>query len=424
MRSETEMNQLSAQGLNPARTTNRYLLLKQGVSLVSGLVMLSSGLFWTQAAATTNTFVIPDTASPSAPLYNRAARMYAPVRPEQRKTDLIFPLPLVAAGLHLEHALENLRRSMQIAGAMSGTVSYPSAFNFPEPTESTQIKTYKLWATYYHVYQAQNAVEGYPLLAPSGNSLGAKLSLRDWCKAALQGTVQVVKNQGVIETYNFARRGPTVQVDCSSIFPNLTGSQLKRTGKVRFKISEGPYGEGTDELFLVPYRTIAVDRTLIPIGSVIYIPAARGVKVPLPSNEIVIHDGYFYAADVGHLIEKNHIDVFLGISQRNPFSFVKSKETNTITAYLIEDATIEEFLESLHRSSSTSNTSWKVKSEKTPSRVKLKKAPHKDKRNDPDSRSPKDNRKSNERISDIFPPLSTQCPNPMSSSTRAISFLP
>jgi 3D (Asp-Asp-Asp) domain-containing protein len=222
-------------------------------------------------------------------------------------------------------------------------------FNFAEPTQAIRAKTLTLWATNYFVHRAQNILNGFPLLDISGNQLGLKLSERDWCNAAVEGTVQVIESNNIPKTYNFAGKGSTAQVNCSPFFPGLPSSVIQGTNRARFKVSKGPYGEGTDGFILVPYRTIAVDRAIIPIGSVIHIPAARGKQVTLPSGEKVVHDGYFYAADVGGAIKNNHIDVFLGISQQNPFPFIKSRATGTFTAFLIKKPQISQELKVLHQ---------------------------------------------------------------------------
>lgn len=240
---------------------------------------------------------------------------------------------------------ETMRFSRNILPS-SGT---NAAFNFPEPTNAHRIKTLTLWSTHYNVPRVKNTPSGIPLIDTSGNSLGAILSKRDWCDAAVEGTIQVVDDNSVPKTYNFAGRGSTAQVDCSSFFPSLSSSVIQGTNRARFKLSKGAYGEGTNGLILVPYRTIAVDRTEIPIGSVIFIPAARGKQVTLPSGEKVVHDGYFYAGDVGGAIKNNHIDVFIGTSQQNPFPFIKSRADSTFTAFLIKDTQITESLKVLHQ---------------------------------------------------------------------------
>jgi 3D (Asp-Asp-Asp) domain-containing protein len=117
----------------------------------------------------------------------------------------------------------------------------------------------------------------------------------------------------------------------------------------RFKAVAAPFGLGTGGYQLVPFRTIAVDRSQIPLGSVIYIPAARGVSITLPSGEQVLHDGYFFAADVGGAIRGNHIDVFIGVADRNPFPFVKSRASGSFEAYLVEDPEISRILTAMHR---------------------------------------------------------------------------
>lgn len=205
-----------------------------------------------------------------------------------------------------------------------------------------------LWSTYYHIYQAQEITNGYPLLDPSGRPL-AYLSHRDWCYAALQGTVQVQDRWGRLTTYNFAGRGQTVQMDCSAYFKSLSPATLRKTGRVRFGLARGPHGDGAGGYRLVPYRTIAVDRQRIPLGSVIYIPAARGQPIQLPNGEIIIHDGYFFAADVGSAIKGNQIDVFVGSHKRSPFPFITSNPRGTFEAFVVRDPEITQVLTRLHR---------------------------------------------------------------------------
>jgi 3D (Asp-Asp-Asp) domain-containing protein len=222
-------------------------------------------------------------------------------------------------------------------------------FDFPEPANTAIVKQLKLWGTYYYVHLAQEDNSGISLLDMSGNSLGSKLSERDWCAAAVEGTVAVKNSSGNYKTYNYAGVGSISQVNCRLYYPRLPTSVINKTNKVRFGIAKGTYGDGTNGLSLVPYRSIAVDRNKIPIGSVIYIPEARNVSVILPSGQTVTHDGYFYAADVGGAVQDNHIDVFLGLTQNNPFSFIKSNSNNTFTAYLIQDNQIANELKTSHQ---------------------------------------------------------------------------
>lgn len=230
------------------------------------------------------------------------------------------------------------------------------SFNFPVPTENEKKELLPLWATYYYVYKAKETSDGEPLLDKFGNPLGPKVSTEDWCKAAVEATIEVKDKNGKKTIYNYAAKPPQVQVDCKKYTPNYP------EGRIRWQLANGPYGDGVPpitgapRMILIPYRSIAVDRSQIPLISVIYIPAARGVEIFPPSGErdentpTVLHDGYFYAADIGSAISGVHIDVFGGLYQGNPFpNFIKSKPTGTFTAYLIENREISDFLKKLHK---------------------------------------------------------------------------
>lgn len=223
-------------------------------------------------------------------------------------------------------------------------------FDFPEPSDSQRQTPLTLWATFYNIHRAQSVSGGNALLDKAGNSLGPKLSDRDWCFAALEGTVQVEDDSNKLVTYNFAESGTNLQANCSSFFPSLSSSVIQAMNRSRFAVAKGPFGDGAGGFILVPYRTIAVDRSFIPLGSVIYIPAARGKKFTLPSGETATHDGYFFAADVGGAIDGNHIDVFLGIATSiGAFSFIKSNSGSTFSAFLINNPSISKVLKSAHQ---------------------------------------------------------------------------
>ena len=99
----------------------------------------------------------------------------------------------------------------------------------------------------------------------------------------------------------------------------------------------------------MPYRSIAVNTHLIRLGTVLYIPSARGVAITLPSGRKVVHDGYFFASDRGGDIHRDHIDVFVGHSSENPFpSFVLSTPRDTFEAYVVDDGRVTPKLRYLH----------------------------------------------------------------------------
>ena len=58
----------------------------------------------------------------------------------------------------------------------------------------------------------------------------------------------------------------------------------------------------------VPLRTLAVDPQIVPRGSVVFIKETVGL--PLPGGGV--HDGLWYASDVGGAIKGDRIDLYTG----------------------------------------------------------------------------------------------------------------
>jgi 3D (Asp-Asp-Asp) domain-containing protein len=222
-------------------------------------------------------------------------------------------------------------------------------FEFPAPSQLPDDRKLKLWATNYHAYPAQAQQTGEPLRDMQGRDLGVLLTPSDWCRGGIEGTFCVTGLDGKPVVFNFAGSGDHQQVDCGAVLhshnPAVTGA-----GRNRYQMAKGPYGDGVKSFFLVPYRTIAVDKTEnpIPYGTVIYIPPARGQQLALPSGKQVVHDGYFFAADTGGAIKGPHIDVFTGIEDHSPFSFIKSVSTGIFEAFVIDDPGIKTQLRQDH----------------------------------------------------------------------------
>lgn len=215
------------------------------------------------------------------------------------------------------------------------------AFTLPQP-DLTDSRPLTLWATHYSVPRVQAIDDGHPLLDPDGKALGPKLATRGFCDAGMEGTVQVLF-EGRWRTYNYAGTGSNVQVDCSARYPRHPA-----TGRSRFRASTKPFGEGSTGARLIPFRSIAVDPRFIPYGSLLYIPAARGVEISGADGEKFRRDGYFFAADTGGAIRGSHIDVFFGPSRDNPFTFIGSARSSKFEAFLIEDAELAAAMSVVH----------------------------------------------------------------------------
>jgi 3D (Asp-Asp-Asp) domain-containing protein len=220
-------------------------------------------------------------------------------------------------------------------------------FNFPELSVD-KLKKLSLYATHYYDYPAKEQAGGVPLLNTSNKSISVEISKLDWCKGAIEGTIQITSENGDKKTFNYADKKGALQVDCKKI-TGIKQSWINSTGKSRFAIAKGIFGDGVNGYALIPYRTIAVDKQKIPFRSVIYIPKARGVNIELPSGIKVAHDGYFFAGDTGGAIKGEHIDVFSGVLISNPFpNFVDKDENFRFDAYLVEDKDIKERLLNVH----------------------------------------------------------------------------
>lgn len=248
-----------------------------------------------------------------------------------------------------------LLRGTGLAGVLLSAIAVlvsPSAyggdFDFPAPPLPLE-KALTLWATHYYVHAAMAAPGGIPLRDKKNKPISAPITLRDWCLGAIEGTVTVTDDAGQSTTFNYHDAKGSSQVDCRAVL-GINKPWIDATGRSRFGLSAGPFGEGVRDFLLVPYRTVAVDPKIIAFGTVIYVPAARGRTVTLPDGTSVPHDGYFFAGDTGGAIKQNHIDVFSGTFEGNPFpGLVRSSPEHTFDAYLVSDPVIIAALTQRHQ---------------------------------------------------------------------------
>jgi 3D (Asp-Asp-Asp) domain-containing protein len=78
---------------------------------------------------------------------------------------------------------------------------------------------------------------------------------------------------------------------------------------------------------VVAMRTVAVDKNIIPKGTILFIKETVGLRMPDGSR----HDGYWYASDTGGAIKGPRIDLFTGFStsSMNP---LRALNLSTLTA--------------------------------------------------------------------------------------------
>ncbi len=92
------------------------------------------------------------------------------------------------------------------------------------------------------------------------------------------------------------------------------GRVINTSGKEgRFAVVRCPNGLGVEEYHLLPFRSVACDKAVIPIGTELYVPAAVGAKLP----DGTVHDGHFWTHDVGGGIQGKHLDFFTGAGDQS-----------------------------------------------------------------------------------------------------------
>ena len=103
----------------------------------------------------------------------------------------------------------------------------------------------------------------------------------------------------------------------------LEGSGLMRDGRVvnytgpckygygtcfeQLEVTDYPFGRGAGQRPLIPFKSVAVDPRVIPIGEPLYIPEFDGMVLPDGS----IHDGCVRADDTGGGIKGRKMDFFV-----------------------------------------------------------------------------------------------------------------
>jgi len=183
-----------------------------------------------------------------------------------------------------------------------------------QPVEEVKLpkigKKIMLWATYYDTKDYKNISNGIPLRDKTGRKLGPKLSNKDICDLMMQGS-------GYIDNQVYGWGGMTNDhiVKCAS--KHISG---------RLKFIKSKCIKGKMNKCLTPFKSIAVDPKVIPLGTELFIPSLKGING---------HDGYVVAEDIGRAITGNHIDFYIGKNKIGEFEkVVKSHKNETFEAYI------------------------------------------------------------------------------------------
>jgi 3D (Asp-Asp-Asp) domain-containing protein len=202
-------------------------------------------------------------------------------------------------------------------------------------------KKLDLWGTWYHMpvlnaaAPGPAAATGVSLIGTDGQPISSPLSKEDWCYAALQGSVWVKDASGAQSAYVFMDAGGPEQTDCDASLGELSAGIKKATRRARFAAYSHPAGCDARPTPMLPYRTVAVDPKVIPLGTVLFIPELRGQIFRL-SGEVFAHDGYVFAGDVGGAIKGAHIDFYVDNVTQPPLpAIISSHEANGFKAQVV-----------------------------------------------------------------------------------------
>jgi 3D (Asp-Asp-Asp) domain-containing protein len=223
---------------------------------------------------------------------------------------------------------------------LGAPIAQADDFGLPKAA-TADLKKITLHVSQYHVVHAKPGME-VMLLNIDDEPLGVGLSRGDFCTAALQGTVEV---SGVL--YSVAGKSTESLVDCALPEFSCPRCAAFDLGQNRFVKLASTDGLGAKSYGLVPYRTIAVRSGGMKLGTVLYIPAARGLKMPNGQK----HDGYFFVADIGAM-ESNQIDLYTGTKPLH-WKILGSgtRHSRSVAAYVVTDPAVVKPLKAAHTAS-------------------------------------------------------------------------
>jgi 3D (Asp-Asp-Asp) domain-containing protein len=149
--------------------------------------------------------------------------------------------------------------------------------------------------TYYDFPVEKVAASDATLFDKSCRAI-AKVSREFHDTVCVQGSGRLFSGK----TVSFARRNCECAAPCPRSGQRICFDELDE--------SVYPWGRGSTGRPITPLYTVAVDVSVIPLGSTLFIPEAVG----LPRPDGSAHDGCFVAADRGMGVVGQHVDIFAG----------------------------------------------------------------------------------------------------------------
>ena len=175
-----------------------------------------------------------------------------------------------------------------------------------------------VWNTYYHL--AEEALHptsdsGEAVLFDGACQPLARVSAAFSDAVCVEGSGRLADGTVIsfARTCRCGRRCPTGGTVCYEALSSL----------------DYPWGRGSGGRALAPLRSLAVDSSLLSLGSTIYLAEWDGFEVPrMGALGGFVHDGCFRADDVGGWVEGNHVDLFSG-TQAMRLALERDRPTNS-----------------------------------------------------------------------------------------------
>jgi len=108
------------------------------------------------------------------------------------------------------------------------------------------------------------------------------------------------------------KKAASIEGSCKLLDGRVLNYHSFKQGEVRWKVVDAPFGLGARNNHLVPFKSCAVDRNVIPLGTKLFVAETKGLLI-----EGKEHDGIWIADDVGGAIKGNRIDLFCGAGKKS-----------------------------------------------------------------------------------------------------------
>ncbi len=234
-----------------------------------------------------------------------------------------------------------------------------NTFDFAEPELDS--RPFRARARQYHLptystsRQHPHAIRGVnerSLVENEGLTLG------DWCRLLQQSSARIVTSTGSNINISVAGLAPeyaslsgnknaevhpcATQASSETARQNFSDPSYRES---RYEISSAVFAQAARSEELIPFRSVAVDPTLIPYGTLIYVPTLRG-KSFVANGRSFTHDGYFLAVDSGPQLLENNIAFFSGFSNQDHFGFSQEED---LEIFFLANREVSQTLRDLHR---------------------------------------------------------------------------